>query len=149
MVFDTLPSGVVGAGDILAYKIQTTSIPGVVIDPVKVPYRGVELNFAGRQTWPGTLECMILEVRDASTRKFFRSWMEFARNNNTDSGNYKNDYAKVVKLEMYDDIPNIVQVIEMHGMFPITVGDLALDGGTSTAGQLAVTFSYDYTIDLQ
>lgn len=141
--------GIPGGGDIrsTSFKAQSTSLPGIQIDPVTVPYRGTELQFAGRQLWSKTQEVTFLEVRDISTRTTFRNWLEFARNNNQNSGSYASQYKVDGLIELYDDIPNLVRTIRMVGMFPLNVGDMALDGSTSQAGQLQVTFSFDRSFD--
>lgn len=132
----------------MQYKVQTTMIPGMKIDQVKVPFHGTEINYGGRQVYDGSIEVTILEVRDISTRDAFRKWMEFYRNNNNNSGNYAANVKVNGLLELYDDIPNIVRTIQINGMFPTSVGDMQLDGSQSQAGSLQVTFSYDRHFDL-
>lgn len=145
------PRGIPGApsADIrqVAVKAQTTSVPGMNIDQVTAAFRGVELNYAGRQVYNKTLEVTFIELRDISTRDTFRSWMEYARNNNTNQGSYKSMYSTSALWELYDDIPNLVRIIEIRGMFPISVGDMQIDGSQSQTGQLQVTFSYDRHLD--
>jgi hypothetical protein len=142
--------GIPGGGDIrtTSFKCQTTAIPGQQIDPVKVPYRGVEINYAGRAIWSGTFDATFLEVRDISTRTTFRRWMEIARDNNLNQGNFASIYKVDADLELYDDVPSLVKVIKVRGMFPLNMADLPLDGSSSQAGQLSITFSYDRTLDL-
>lgn len=145
------PRGIPGSNaDIrqVSVKAQTTSVPGMQIDQVVAPYRGVELAFAGRQVYQKTIEVTFIELRDISTRDTFRAWLEFCRNNNDNTGNYKANYSTSASWELYDDIPNLVRTIELKGMFPLAIGDMQLDGSQSATGQLQVTFSYDRHVDL-
>lgn len=143
--FPDIPVG--GDSRSLRVKMQTTSVPGMQIEQVTVPFRAIELNYAGRQIYTKTLQTTILETRDISTRKLIRDWMEFARNNGRNSGSYKSQYAKRGVMELYDDIPNVTKTITLIGVFPIQIDDLQVDGSQSQAGVWSVTWSYDYTED--
>jgi hypothetical protein len=142
--FPTIP----GVSDTrpFSYKMISASVPGSVIEPVKLESHGVQLNFAGRRTWSGTWEATVVESRDNSSRALLVAWMEYQRSWVANSGNYKADYAVTGELVLYDDIPKEVANIWMYGMFPSTIGDATLDN-TSGIVQYAVTFSYDYTED--
>lgn len=143
--FDLFVPSMPGGGDSRSFsaKIQTTSVPGVTIEPVIVPLHGNELLFAGREVFAHTLEATVLETRDMSTRNAVRRWMSFARSQRKNSGTFKSQYAVTVELVLYDDIPSPVKSIFLESAWPSAIGDLALDGSASTAGSYSVTFSYD------
>jgi hypothetical protein len=69
-----------------------------------------------------------------------RSW-------NNNSGSYKSTYGVTGELALYDDLPQVVKSIRIRGLFPESVGDVALDQSSGVI-QYSVTFSYDYTEDL-
>src|SRR3972149_2348875 len=105
--FDLYVPSMPGGGDSrsLAAKVQTTSVPGVTIEPVVVPLHGVEVVYAGREVFAHTLECTAVEMRDMATRNAIRRWMNFARSQRSNSGSFKTEYAVTVELVLYDDIP--------------------------------------------
>lgn len=127
----------------LTIKCQTTALPGMQLDQVTVALHGVEVNFAGRQIYQKTFTATFIETRDTGTRTAIRGWIEFARNNRTNQGNYKSDYAVDLEMTLYDDIPNVVQRTMLRSAFPINLDDSNLDGGNSGILTYNVTFSYD------
>ena len=143
--FDLYVPSMPGGGDSrqLETKIQTTSVPGVTIEPVIVPLHGNEVVYAGREVFAHTLECTALETRDMGTRNAIRRWMNFARSQRNNSGSYKTEYAVTVELVLYDDVPSPIQSIFLVNGWPSAIADLALDGSFSTAGSYSFTLSYD------
>ena len=131
----------------LTIKCMSTSLPGMQIDQVVVPLKGVEVNYAGRQVYTKTFTATFVETRDTGTRKAIRGWMVFARNNPQNKGNYKADYARDLEMLIYDDIPNISQQSFIRSAFPIAMDDTPLDGGNSAVVTYNVTFSYDLVED--
>ena len=143
--FDLFLPSIPGGGDTrsITLKTQTTSVPVSTIDPVDVPLHGVNLQFAGRQTFTHTLQMTVLETRDMTTRDAFRLWQEYARSQQSNSGNYKSAYAITAELVLYDDVPSPVKSIFLQGCWCTAVGDLALDGSSSTPGSYEITLQFD------
>lgn len=145
LIFPTIPGGGNSRG--MTVKCMSATLPGMQIDQVTVPLHGVEVNYGGRQIYTKTFTATFLETRDVTTRKAMREWMRFCRNNDTNKGNYKAQYAVDASMILYDDIPNVIQTSKIMGCFPISVDDLQLDGGQSAYAQYNITFSYDRVED--
>lgn len=148
--FDLIIPNLPGGGDTkrLTIKCQSTSIPGTSVDDVTVSLHGIDLKFAGRQMWSHTLQATYLETRDMGTRFAIKSWIEFCRNARLNSGNYKANYATIADLVLYDDTGKTVRTVRMEGFFPQTMDDGAVDGTSSTAVTIGVTWAYDAAFDV-
>lgn len=144
LIFPTIPGGG-GSSRALTVKCMTTSLPGMQLEQATASLHGVEVSYAGRQIWTKTFQATFIETRDAATRKTFRRWIEFARNNSRNAGHYKKDYAVDGVMMLYDDIPAIILETKIVGMFPTQMDDVAFDGAAGTIVTSSITFSYDYT----
>lgn len=144
-VIPNMPGG--GDSRSLTFKAQSTSIPGVQLEPVIVGLHGIEVTYAGRQMFSHTLDVTFLETRDIGTRTAIRNWMELARNQEANSGDYKANYSTEVQMILYDDTGAEVRKIRMFGVYPSSLQDVAVDGSQGAIVQVAITFSYDNHID--
>jgi hypothetical protein len=126
------------------FKAQSTSIPGFLLEQVPVTLHGVELRYAGRQNYSHSFNCVLIETRDVGTRDMLRRWQKMARDWQSNSGSYKEDYSTTIELILYDDVPNEVQTIRLIGCWPESVDDSQLDSSSSAAVTTSVTFSYDF-----
>lgn len=145
--FDLMFPSIPGGGDTraLTVKCMTTALPGMELEQVTSALHGVEVSHAGRQIYSKTFQATFYETRDGQTRGAIRRWIEFARNNGKNTGNFKRDYAIAAELLVYDDIPNIINTIKVFGLFPKQIDDQSFDGSNSNVITSSVTFSYDYT----
>lgn len=151
LTFPRIPGAGASTGQLKA-RCASATLPGPQIEPVIVPLHGVEVSYAGRQIWTKTFTATFNEMRDTKVRRAMRLWIEFARNNRQNTGNYKggsgiNGYATDVILELYDDIPTIVQSTKIINVWPTTIDDLQLEGSSSTAAIYNITFAFDKTED--
>lgn len=145
MMFPSFPGG--GDARSMIVKCMTTVLPGMELEQVTSALHGVEVSHAGRQIFSKTFQATFYETRDGATRGSIRKWIEFARNNGKNAGNFKRDYAITVDLLVYDDIPNIINTIKVFGLFPKQIDDQSFDGSNSNVITSSVTFSYDYTVE--
>lgn len=148
--FDMVVPNIPGSGDTrsLTIKCMSSSIPGFTLDPVLVGLHGAEIKYAGRQVFTHSLPITSVETRDMSTRDAIRNWMETARRNRDNTGNYKSVYATDVKIYLYDDTGAAVRTIMLYGCYPEGVDDSPLDGSNSAAVTFSWTLSYDYHEDI-
>lgn len=80
------------------------------------------------------------------TWRIFKTWKEYIVG--TVSGNsqsFKAGYSTIGTLQMFNHPGDVIHTMTFYNIFPTDVGDVSLDGGSSNAGQIPVTFSYDYT----
>lgn len=143
LFFPTIPGGGNTRG--MTVKCMSTALPGMQLEQQTAALHGVEINYAGRQIWQKTFQATFIETRDATTRFAIRKWVEFARNNRQNRGNYKADYGVDAVMRLYDDIPNVINETKIIGVFPTQLDDVNMDGSQGSIVQVSVTFSYDWT----
>lgn len=144
LTFPSIPGDTYNQSQPLVVKCQAAVLPGFSLESVEVPFHAIVLRYAGRMTYPGTFSTTFLEIRDLSTRHLFRQWAQYARNHDTNTGAFKEQYSVPALLELYDDTPQQVYSVIIQNLWPNEVGDLNLETTGATAGQLNVTFTYDY-----
>ena len=143
--FDLLIPNIPGGGDTRALKIkcQSTSIPGVGVDPVTITLHGVDVKYAGRELFTHTLQVTFVETRDMTTLNALQNWVSHARNARANTGAYKADYTTEASILLYDDTGAVIRTIAMDGFYCEQVDVGALDGTSSTVVTISSTFSYD------
>ncbi len=136
-----------GGGDArrIQYQCQTSSIPGLSNEEVLVTAHGIDLRFAGREQYGGTLNCQFYETRDGVIIRTFRNWLKFQRDAETGTGNYKEDYAVSGQLLLLDDKVKEAFRIEFLGLHMGDLQEASVDGSSSAPVQFSVTFRYDYS----
>jgi hypothetical protein len=127
----------------LTYKATSTSIPGSMLEEVAVNLAGVELRYAGRQNYSHSFALTLHETRDTGSIEMMRRWQRIARDNNLNTGTYKEMYSTSVELILYDDLNTVVRTITLVGCWPQTIDDAALDRA-SGAVSISTTLSYDF-----
>jgi hypothetical protein len=143
--YDVIIANVPGGGDgrSLSLKAQQVNWPDLQIDAVVIPLHGVEITQGGREVFSHTFDVTFVETRDLSVRKAIRTWMELVRQAKSGKGGYKSDYATTVQLIAYDAAGNIVRNMTVTGVYPQTMSGFAMDGSSSTALTVQVTFEFD------
>lgn len=149
LIFPSIPGSGGDTRD-MTIKCISVGLPGMTIEQETLASHGVEVNYAGRQTWSKTFQAVFWETRLADTRQTIRNWIKYARDNFNNQGNYKNGgagYAVDSVINMYDDIPNLINSVIVYGVFPTDMAEVQLDGAAGTIIQTNVTFSYDFTLE--
>lgn len=144
LLFTRVPGNSGNAGRELTIKCQSSALPGLQLEQQTLGLHGVEVSYAGRQLWNKTFQAQFVETRDGNTRRAFKNWVEFARNNRRGTGTYKRDYAVDAIMRLYDDVPNAIETSKIVGTFPTQVDDLSMDGSQGNIVMVSVTFSYDW-----
>ncbi len=143
LFFPAIPGGGNSRG--MTVKCMSTALPGMQLEQQTAALHGVEINYASRQIWQKTFQATFIETRDAQTRFAIRKWIEYARNNKQNRGNYKADYGVDAVMRLYDDIPNVINETKIVGCFPTQLDDVNMDGSQGSIVNVSVTFSYDWT----
>jgi hypothetical protein len=124
------------------FKATSASIPGSMLESVPVNLAGVELRYAGRENNSHSFPITLHETRDAGSLAMVRRWQKIARNNNLNTGTYKDIYSTTVELTLYDDANIAIKTIKLIGAWVETIDDSSLDRA-SGAVSISVTLSYD------
>lgn len=147
LLIPNIPGG--GNGLSLSLRCQSTVIPGIQMEPALVELRGMQLQFAGRPLYSHNLPVTYLEARDIESRRALMNWFYFCRDFRNNTGNYKQDYATLADMELYDDVGKIVRTIRLYGVFPLDLQDAQTESTGSQPVALSGNFSYDYFRDLE
>lgn len=147
--FDLFLPSIPGSSDTraLTWKCMSTGLPGFSFDKVPVPLHGTELIYAGRKIFSHTFQSVFMEASDWSTRSQFYAWSESTRSWINNSGTFASSYKVNAQIVVYNDLPQVSRTINVMGMWPETVADVALDGAQSNLISLDITWSYDYVQD--
>lgn len=145
LIIPSIPGG--GSSKGLSIRCMNTPLPGMSVDYIPVALHGVVVTYAGMQQWSHQLQVTYLEDRSMATRNTIKGWLETARNTKQNAGTEKATYATNAKLELMDDIPNVIKTVNLVGVYPLDLGDGQLDGGRSDIVPIPVRFAFDYTFD--
>lgn len=130
----------------LALKCLNLSLAGFSHEKITVAVHSHQRNFRGRGIQPQTISVTYYEDQTFDTWKIIKGWKEFIVGTRSGvSQGYLKDYSTIGTLEMYDHPGNNIHTMTYYNIFPTDVGDITVDGGSSSALQIPVTFTYDYT----
>jgi hypothetical protein len=129
----------------LAFLCSATSIPGMTIGKVEIPFRGRNIKIAGDRTiaeWKIT----VLNDTNFKLRNAFERWQN-GINNMTDNEGLTNpvDYQVDAFVDHLDRNGNTIKSYTLRGAFPIGIGEIPLDYDAKTdIEDFEVTFEYQY-----
>ena len=131
-----------------AFMIQASSIPESTIGVAAQNYFGRPIKFAGNRTvadWSVT----VINDEDFAIRSAMEEWSEQINGiqSNLRSGLRANasDYKSTATVTHYGKTGAPLRTYTMFGLFPVSIGAIALDWGTNDAMEtFEVTFSCDY-----
>ena len=138
-------SAVGGETSDLAFLCSATSLPGMTIGNIAVPFRGRLLNIAGDRTF-NPWSVTILNDTDFKLYRAFERWMN-GINNMTDNEGLTNpvDYQVDYFLDHLDRDGTTIKQYVFRGAFPTVLADIALAYETNNAVEtFDVTLSYQY-----
>ena len=146
----TLPfpgySSVGGELSDLSFLCTSTSIPGQTLGLTEVQFRGRTLKMAGDSRTFADWSISVLNDTDFKLYRAFERWMN-GMNNMTDNEGLTNplDYQVDGFIDHLDRDGNSIKQYTFRGVFPTTLGDIALDYGTANAVEaFDVTLSYQW-----
>ena len=130
----------------LSFLCTATGIPGQDIPMVTVNFRGRQLKLAGDSRTFGDWTMTVLNDTDFKLYRAFERWMNEI-NNMTDNEGLTNptDYQVDGFIDHLDRDGNSIKQYTFRGVFPTTLGDIALDYSTANAIEaFDVTLSYQW-----
>ena len=131
-----------------AFMIQASSIPESTLGVATQNYFGRPIKFAGNRTvadWSVT----VINDEDFAIRSAMEDWSEKInglQSNRRDPGFLNaRDYKSTATVTQYGKAGQTLREYNFQGIFPVSVGAIALDWGTNDAMEtFDVTFSVDY-----
>jgi hypothetical protein len=128
-----------------AFLVNAAALPGSIVQPTIVPYRGREVKFAGERIFqPWTITVM----NDVSfnIRNSLERWMAGINGleNNTGRTNPR-DYQTNLTVTQLDRNNNPLKIYTLASAFPVDLSDITLNyGDNDTIEQYTVTFQYQH-----
>ena len=144
--FDLVFASIPGGGNNRAMRIHCKSgiKPGMSVQQAEVELFGHKTVHAARKTVSNSMSISFHESYDAEMNITLENWSEMCRSTDTQSGNFKRDYAVTATLTIYDQTGAPVVEYEIFNCWPTEVPDAQFDGAGGTAMTVDATFAYDY-----
>jgi hypothetical protein len=129
----------------LAFLCTATTIPGMTLSTVQVPFRGRVLNLVGDRTF-GAWSMTVLNDTDFKIYRGLERWMN-GMNNMTDNEGLTNpvDYQVDIFIDHLDRNGATLKSYTLRGAFPTALDDIALSYSTNNAiEEFGCSFTYQY-----
>ena len=134
-----------GETETMSFLTTSTSLPGMTLGEVAIPFRGRELYVAGDRTF-ATWSTTILNDTDFLIRNAYERWLN-GINNMSDNEGLVNpaDYQVDAFVDQLDRNGATLKSYTLRGAFPVVIAPIELTYDEQTAvEQFDVTFSYQY-----
>ena len=118
----------------LSYLCTSTSLPGMTIAEVPVPFRGRNMYIAGDRTFePWTIN--VLNDTDFAIRNAFERWMNEINALSDNSGlENPSDYMVDAFVDHFDRSGEVIKSYTFRGMWPLSLG--AIELSMAEAGEI-------------
>ena len=128
-----------------AFLVNAATLPGSIVNPTIVPYRGREVKLAGERVFqPWTIT--VLNDVSFNIRNQLERWMAGMNDLQNNSGRTNpRDYQANLTVTQLDRNNNPLKVYTLHSAFPVDLGDIQLNyGDNDTIESYTVTFQYQH-----
>ena len=139
------PQGAGQAGIAASFLVNAASLPGSVVNPTIVPYRGREVKLAGERVFaPWTVT--ILNDAAFTIRNQLEYWMNLMNNTVNNSGaTNPTQYQTNLTVTQLDRNNAALKAYTLVGAFPVDLSDIALNyGDNDTIETFTCTFQYQH-----
>lgn len=127
------------------FLVNAASLPGSVVNPTIIPYRGREIKFAGERVFqPWTIT--VLNDASFSVRNNMEQWMASMNDPVNNTGQLRPvDYQTDLFVTQLDRNSLPLKEYKIVNAFPIDISDIALSfGDNDTIETFTVTFQYQH-----
>ncbi len=134
-----------GETETMSFLTTSTSLPGMTVTEVAIPFRGRELYVAGDRTF-ATWTTTILNDTNFLIRNAYERWLN-GINNMSDNEGLVNpvDYQVDCFVDHLDRNGNTVKSYTLRGLFPTAISAIDLNYDEAAAvEEFSVTFNYQY-----
>ena len=134
-----------GETENMSFLCTSTSLPGMTVTEVAIPFRGRELYVAGDRTF-ATWTTTILNDTNFLIRNAYERWLN-GINNMSDNEGLVNpvDYQVDAFVDQLDRNGATIKSYTLRGVFPTIIAPIELTYDEATAiEEFAVTFAYQY-----
>ena len=134
-----------GASAQAAFLVNAAALPGSIVNPTIVPYRGREVKFAGERIYqPWTIT--VLNDVSFNIRNRLEQWMNGMNGLVNNSGRTNpREYQTNISVTQLDRNNNPLKIYTLNSAFPVDLGDITLNyGDNDTIETYTVTFQYQH-----
>lgn len=141
------PTGL-GIPENFTFLCRSTSIPASIVAPCVVAYMGRDIKVPGDRTfddWSVT----VYNTRDMGIRRFFEQWSSNILQNfhNITESEEEAYWMGNAIVEQLDRGENVTNTYEVKGIFPTSIGDIALAyDNNNSVEEFTVTFTVNYWV---
>jgi hypothetical protein len=135
-----------GLMEALTIRCQAAAFPGSDIEALPVGLNGHTLHFRGRKLFgggSGQLQVAYVETRDGVAYKAIKNWQEYIVGTNSGSGAKKKEYSTSATLKVYNEGDEEALIATFDNLWPMSLGDIPLNGAMAQPFMLTVVFQYD------
>jgi hypothetical protein len=128
-----------------AFLVNAAALPGSIVNPTIVPYRGREVKFAGERIFqPWTIT--VLNDVSFNIRNRMEEWMNGMNGLQDGTGKTNpRDYQTNLYVTQLDRNNMPLKSYTLHSAFPVDMGDIQLNyGDNDTIETYTVTFQYQH-----
>jgi hypothetical protein len=129
------------------FMVQTAQIPEATLNTVQTSYFGRQIKFAGNRTFPDWTVSIINDedflIRDAMER-WSNAINGLRTNIRSSSLATTAQYKTNATVTQFSKTGDPLRTYKFIGLFPVSVGAIALDWSSDEIERFDVTFSYDY-----
>lgn len=135
----------------IPFLAESASLPGVMMATSSVKRYGIGPE-EKKPYAPTFVDVNMTFIGDGNyyVHKFFYAWLNrivvFAKDPATDNAfevNYKTEYATTISISTLDETGRKVATVKLYGVYPIFMGDILLDwGSTDSFVKIPITFTY-------
>lgn len=137
------PNPVGGDTDTLLLRCRSTSIPGVSVGSILLPYKqtgGVKVP--GKKTYSHTWACTFVEGEDRAIWDAFYDWAQAIIDDETGLGSFS--IKKDIYLHLLDTDGTVSKRIKLVGAYLESQDDITLSYDEEGVIIISTTWSYDY-----
>lgn len=145
--FEIIIANVPGGGDAKALRIQckTAVKPGSTLNEVLIELFGHAVVHAGALTYTHDLSLTYIEDSKGTITKALEGWQEIVRSKDTQSGEFKENYAVDAEFIIFDQKGEEAMKYDIINIWPNQIPDLNFDGAQGTqAIEIGANFKFDY-----
>jgi len=128
----------------IALLCDSTSLPGRQIQTMDNPHLGFRNTIKHpTQYFNEDIEFTFHLTNDYYMRKMFDKWMGLVINQETFLKNYDEVYTSDITIQQLNAENMPVYGVKLKNAFPITMGGVELNNGSSETQKLSITFTYE------
>ena len=123
---------------------KTVTIPNSVIEPIQLNHMGERIFYSGKEGSSHTVSMTFWDDEVGTIRRYMDHWYQLAHEDFTGNSVNKTNLQRVVKIYLRDTSDTIYTgLFELGGVFPIEIGEIALNYDSSEIIEIPVTFQFD------